>query len=96
MPPHRRGSSGFRGVRTHPNGTYYAEFRAGGFRVTLGTYHAPELAARAYDATTGRFHHPRRDLNFPEVESLEVAELLAPPPRLVDNDDRHRHPKVQR
>jgi hypothetical protein len=38
----------------------------------------------------------RRDLNFPEVESLEVAELLAPPPRLLDNDDRHCHHKVQR
>jgi hypothetical protein len=31
-----------------------------------------------------------------EVESLEVAELLAPPQRLVDIDDRHRHHKVQR
>jgi hypothetical protein len=29
------------------------------------------------------------------VESLEVGELLAPPPRLVDIDDRHWHHKVQ-
>jgi hypothetical protein len=36
------------------------------------------------------------DLNFLEVESLEKAELLAPPPRLLDNDDRHRHRQVQR
>jgi hypothetical protein len=94
MPSCRRGASGFHGVRTRPNGTYYAEFRAGGFRVIrvfLGTYDAPELAVRAYDATAWRFWRPRRDLNFPEVESLVVAELLAPPPRLIDIDDRHRH-----
>jgi hypothetical protein len=87
----RRGSSGFRGVRTRPNDIYYAEFRD-----TLGTYDASELAACAYDAATWRFHRRRHDLNFPEVESLEVAELLAPPPRLLDNDDRHCHHKVQR
>jgi hypothetical protein len=29
------------------------------------------------------------------VESLEVVELLGPPPRLLDNDDRHLHHKVQ-
>jgi hypothetical protein len=99
MPSCRRGASGFRGVQTRPNGTYYAEFRAGSFRVIrviLGTYDAPELAAHAYDATAWRFWRPRRDLNFPEVESLMVAELLAPPPRLIDIDDSHHHHKVQR
>jgi hypothetical protein len=59
-------------------------------------YDAPELAAHAYDVAAWRFLRPRRDLNFPEVESREVAELLAPPPRLLDKDDRHRHHKVQR
>jgi hypothetical protein len=71
--------SGFRGVRTRPNGTYYPELRAGGFHLTLGTYDAPELAAHAYDSAAWRFRCPRRDLNFPEVESLEEAEFLAPP-----------------
>jgi hypothetical protein len=75
MPPRRRGSSGFRGVCECPNSTYYAELRIGGFRLTLGTFDAPELAARAYDTAVWRF--PRRDLNFPEVESLEEAEFLA-------------------
>jgi hypothetical protein len=37
MPPRRRGSSGFRGVRASPNGTFYAELCAGGDNRTLGT-----------------------------------------------------------
>jgi hypothetical protein len=90
MPPRHRGSSGFRGVQARPNGTYYAESHAGGFRLTLGTYDAPELAAHAYDAAAWRFRRPRRNLNFPEVESL------AAPPRLLDNEDRHRHRQAQR
>ncbi|KAK1664870.1 hypothetical protein QYE76_053029 [Lolium multiflorum] len=80
MPPRRRGSSGFRGVRVRPRGRFYAEIRAGGFRLTLGTYNTPELAARAYDAAAWRFRRPRRDMNFPDVESLEEAEFLAPAP----------------
>ncbi|KAK1697706.1 hypothetical protein QYE76_014403 [Lolium multiflorum] len=91
MPPRRRGSSGFRGVRARPNGRFYAEMRAGGFRLTLGTYNTPELAARAYDAATWRFRRPRRDMNFPDVESLEEGEFLAPTPCLVDDDNRRRH-----
>jgi hypothetical protein len=86
MPPCRRRSYGFRGVRARPNDTYYVELRAGGFRLTLGTYEALELAVRAYDAATWRFRRPRRDLNFPKVESLDEAEFLVPPPRLLDDD----------
>ena len=96
MPPRRRGSSGFRGVRARPSGRFYAEIRAGGFRLTLGTYNTPELAARAYDAAAWRFRRPRRDMNFPDVESLEEAEFLAPAPCLLDDEDRRRHRQVQR
>ncbi|KAK1661685.1 hypothetical protein QYE76_049844 [Lolium multiflorum] len=96
MPLRHRGSSGFRGVRARPNGRFYAEMRAGGFRLTLGTYNTPELAARAYDAAAWRFRRPRRDMNFPDVESLEEAEFLAPTPCLVDDEDRRRHRQVQR
>jgi hypothetical protein len=96
MPPRRRGSSGFRGVRARSNGTYYAEFCAGSYRLTLGTYDAPELAARTYDVVAWCFRGLRRDLNFPGVESLGEVELLTPPPRLLDNDDHHRHRQVQR
>jgi hypothetical protein len=31
MPLRRRGSVGFRGVRVHPNGTFYSEFCVIGF-----------------------------------------------------------------
>ncbi|KAK1629481.1 hypothetical protein QYE76_003796 [Lolium multiflorum] len=96
MPPRRRGSSGFRGVRVRPRGRFYAEIRAGGFRLTLGTYNTPELAARAYDAAAWRFRRPWRDMNFPDVESLEEAEFLTPAPSLVDAEDRRRHRQVQR
>ncbi|XP_051196942.1 ethylene-responsive transcription factor 1-like [Lolium perenne] len=81
MPSRRRGSSGFRGVRARLNGTFYAEIRAGGFHVTLGTFNTPELAAHAYEAATWRFRRSRRDLNFQDIESLEEAEFLVPAPR---------------
>ncbi|KAK1699215.1 hypothetical protein QYE76_015912 [Lolium multiflorum] len=96
MPPRRRGASGFRGVRVRPSGRFTAEIRAGGFRLTLGTYNTPEEAARAYDAAAWRFRRPGHDMNFPDVESLEEAEFLAPPPCLVDDEDRRRHRQVQR
>ncbi|KAK1627871.1 hypothetical protein QYE76_002186 [Lolium multiflorum] len=96
MPPRRRGASGFRGVRVRPSGRFTAEIRAGGFRLTLGTYNTPEEAARAYDAVAWRFRRPGHDMNFPDVESLEEAEFLAPPPCLVDDEDRRRHRQVQR
>jgi hypothetical protein len=61
------------------------ELRAGGYRLTLGTYPTVELAARAYDTAAWRFRRPRRDMNFLDVESLKEAEFLAsPPPLLTD------------
>jgi hypothetical protein len=96
MPPRRRSASGFRGVRPRLNGTFYAELRAGGFCLTLGTYESAEEAARAYDATAWRVGRPRREMNFPETKSLAEAELLAPQPTLVTEEDRRRHRAVQR
>jgi hypothetical protein len=96
MPPCRRSSSGFHGVRARLNGTFYAELCAGGFLLTLGTYDTPELAARAYDVVAWRLRRPRRALNFPNMGSLEEMEFLTPPPRLITDEGRHRHRQAQR
>jgi hypothetical protein len=66
------------------------ELRVGGYRLTLGTYPTAELATRVYNAAAWRFHRPRRDMSFPDIESLEEAESLVLPPLLTDAD-RARH-----
>jgi hypothetical protein len=95
VPPCRRSASGFRGVRPRPNRTFYSELRVSGIRLTLSTYESPEEAARAYDTAAWRVGRPRREMNFPEAESLAEAEFLASQPALVIEEDRHRHRAVQ-
>ncbi|KAM0912306.1 hypothetical protein ACQ4PT_012976 [Festuca glaucescens] len=95
MPP-RRSSSGYRGVRTRPAGNFYVEIRATGYRLTLGTFETAHEAARAYDAAAWRLGRPRRELNFHDVNSAAQAEMLAPPPCLVTNEERQRHRQRQR
>jgi hypothetical protein len=96
MPLRRYGASGVRGVRLRLNGTFYAELRVGGFRLTLDTYPTAELAAHAYDAAAWRYRRSRRDMNFPDVESLEEAEFLTSPLSLLTDADRVRHRQEQR
>jgi hypothetical protein len=91
MPPRRRSASGFKGMRPRPNGLFYAEVRTAGFHLTLGTYNSLEEAARVYDAAAWRIGRPRRQMNFPETESHEEAQFLAPQPHLVTEEDRHLH-----
>jgi hypothetical protein len=47
MPPHRRSSSGYCGVRSRPNGAFYAEIRSGDERIGLETFKTAHEAARA-------------------------------------------------
>jgi hypothetical protein len=47
-------------------------------------------AARGYDAMAWRLGHPRRNLNFHDTNSAAKAEMLAPPTRLVTNEERQR------
>jgi hypothetical protein len=47
----------------------------------------PELAACTYNAAAWRLERLRRDLNYPDVASLAEAEFLAPPLRLVTDED---------
>ena len=59
MPPRRRGSSGYRGVRERPNGWYSAEIRSGDVRFGLGSFRSAYEAARAYDAAAWRLDRPQ-------------------------------------
>jgi hypothetical protein len=95
MPPRHCRVCSFRGIRSRPNDTFYAELHSGGYRLTLGTYNMSEMATRAYDAAAWRFRCPRRDMNFSDVEFLEEAEFLAPPAHLQTDNDCARHHQEQ-
>ncbi|CAM0882113.1 unnamed protein product [Alopecurus aequalis] len=90
MPPRRRNSSGYRGVRARPSGTFSAEIRSGEARLSLGTFETAHEAARAYDATAWALGRPRRSMNFDDARTREQAERLAPPPRLVSAEERRQ------
>ncbi|XP_020171893.1 uncharacterized protein [Aegilops tauschii subsp. strangulata] len=96
MPPRRRGSSGYRGVRERPGGTYYAEIRSGDVRLGLGTFGTAHEAARAYDAAAWRLERPPAQMNFRDVFTREQAQSVDPPPRLITDQDRAEHRRQQR
>uniref|UniRef100_A0A8I6YCA9 AP2/ERF domain-containing protein n=1 Tax=Hordeum vulgare subsp. vulgare TaxID=112509 RepID=A0A8I6YCA9_HORVV len=79
MPPLRRGSSSYHGVRERPSCTSYAEIRSNDMRLGLGTFDTDGEPARAYDAVAWRLNRPRRDMNFLEVMTWEWTQRLAPP-----------------
>jgi glucan-binding YG repeat protein len=90
MPPRRRSSSGYRGVRAHPNDTFYAEIRSGDERIGLDTFETAHEATRAYDAVAWRLGRSRRLMNFDDVMTRQQAEMLAPPPPAVKREQRQR------
>ncbi|CAM0910310.1 unnamed protein product [Alopecurus aequalis] len=90
MPPRRRNRSGYRGVRVRPSGTYSAEIRSGETRLSLGTFETAHEAARAYDVAAWGLGRPRRSMNFHDARTREQAPELAPPPRLVTDEERQR------
>jgi hypothetical protein len=47
-----------------------------------------ELVAHAFDAAAWCFRRSRRDMNLPDVESLEEAEFFASRLCLLTDDDR--------
>ncbi|XP_020194838.1 ethylene-responsive transcription factor 2-like [Aegilops tauschii subsp. strangulata] len=73
-----KGKSGFFGVRAKPSGKSGVGFSDAGWLWWLGTYPTADDAARAYDMAVWHAGRPKTDLNFPEIESLEVAEWLVP------------------
>ena len=66
---HVQSASGFCGVHLRPSGKYGADITCGGQRVWLGTFEPPQEIPRAFDAVACRFGRPRKDMNFPEIES---------------------------
>ncbi|XP_020193971.1 uncharacterized protein [Aegilops tauschii subsp. strangulata] len=96
MPPRHRSSSGYRSVRECPSGAYYAEIRSGDVRLGLGTFKTPHEAARAYDEAAWRLERPRSQMNLRDVYTLEQAQAVAPPPRLITDLHRAEHHRRQR
>jgi hypothetical protein len=95
MPPHRRSSSGYLGVRACPNGTFYAEIRSGDERIGLGMFKMVHEAARAYDAVAWRLGRLRQSMNFDDVTTRQQAEILAPPPLAVTREQRQRQQELE-
>jgi hypothetical protein len=95
MPPRRRSSSGYRGVRARPNVTFYADIRSGDERIGLGTFETAHEAARAYDAIAWRLGRQRRSMNFDDVTTRAQAEMLAPPPPAVTREQRLRQRELE-
>jgi hypothetical protein len=95
MPPRRHSSSGYRGVRARPNGTFYAEIRSGDERIGLRMFETAHEAARAYDAVAWRLGRSRREMNFDDVWTRQQAEALAPPPPAATREQRQRQRELE-
>ncbi|XP_048556435.1 uncharacterized protein LOC125537168 [Triticum urartu] len=97
MPPRRRETWGYRGVRARPSGSFSVEIRFRRVCLGLGNFDTANEAARAYDAVAWCLWWPHRTLNFPNVPMRttkkdtswwERAQELAPLPRLITDKDR--------
>nr|XP_020188136.1 ethylene-responsive transcription factor ERF109-like [Aegilops tauschii subsp. strangulata] len=88
MPPHRRETWGYRGVRASPSGGFSANIRFREMRLGLGTFDTAHEAARTYDAVVWCLRRPCREMNVPNVPAWERAQEFAPPSRLITDEDR--------
>jgi hypothetical protein len=88
MMPHCRphSSNGFHGVRLHHSGLLGGRDHASRRPLWFDTFDTLELTARVFDALVWWLDDPRSPLNFPEVQSREKAEFLAPPFEVVRRD----------
>ncbi|KAM3401984.1 hypothetical protein ACQJBY_006123 [Aegilops geniculata] len=88
MPPRCRETWGYGGVRARPFGGFPAEIRFREVRLGLGYFYTAHKAARVYDEAAWCLRWPHREMNFPNVPTRERAKELAPPPRLITDEDR--------
>jgi hypothetical protein len=95
MAPRRRSSSGYHGVRAHPNGIFYAEIRSGDEHIGIGTFETAHEAVHAYDAVAWRLGRPRRTMNFDDLMTRAQAEMLAPPPPAITREQRQRQRELE-
>ncbi|XP_051221120.2 uncharacterized protein [Lolium perenne] len=68
------------GVRARPSGTFYAEIRAGGARLTLGTFATVEQRCTPTTWRHGASGAPANKLNFKDRESLGWLRQPSSPP----------------
>ncbi|KAI5013013.1 hypothetical protein ZWY2020_027967 [Hordeum vulgare] len=95
MPPRRRRSSVYCCVHERPSGVYYAEIKSDDVHLGLGTIETSHEAVRVYDATAWYLGRPPAEMNFHDVYTREQAQTLAPPPRLISDQDRQEHRRQQ-
>ena len=88
MPPRRRETWGYRGIRARPSGSFSAEIRFHGMRLGHSNFDTANEAARAYDAVAWHLRWPQRTLNFPNVPTRERAQELMPLSGLITDEDR--------
>ncbi|XP_037416493.1 uncharacterized protein LOC119279312 [Triticum dicoccoides] len=87
MPPCRRETWGYRGIRVCPFGSFSTEIWFRGMRIVLDTFDTAHEATSVYDTTAWHLRWRHRTLNFPNVPTREWAQELAPPPRLITDED---------
>ncbi|KAE8813521.1 Protein TRANSPARENT TESTA 12 [Hordeum vulgare] len=96
LPPCRRAADHRRAIAiSSPSSTYYAEIRSGDVRLGLGTFETAHEPARVYDAAAWRLGRPCAQMNFHDVYTREHAQDLAPPPRVITEQDHAEHRQQQ-
>ncbi|KAE8806859.1 Glutathione S-transferase DHAR2 [Hordeum vulgare] len=75
---------------------FYTEICSDEVHIGLGTFETAHETARAYDAAVWRLSRPRLQMNCNDARICQHAHDLAPPSRLVTDEDRQEHPRWQR
>jgi hypothetical protein len=65
-------------VCTRPADNFYAEIRAAGYHMSIGTFETAHKATRSYDMLAWRLGYPRRNLNFHSDNSATQVKMLVP------------------